>query len=351
MLAVFGISLSLVLTATMFDSARAFISPFYKLVVVEPNYNKKVSQIDPAIRAEIYRNTHIAQWLPEQTIYTYGLSLGNRSSIPIFGINEDAMPVVLAATQVRVAAGRLPTDRADEVMLHSTVAKSRGLWVGSQIGRDADSDDNLAGKWTIVGISDGETVLNLMPLTRATKGRPASGLLLVPRAGEMNELVADLDLIANDKVVMETPAYWNRFISQFLNQVDSLLTAVNVVIIFVLSLGVGLLNVIYFRQRVGEFGILRGIGYSRIFLARRVALESLTITALAWIIGMSLSAIVYQILNVLIFEPQGATLSLLNARALGGTVPVPIFVWVFSTATVAWQLRRLDPVAIIDRRD
>ncbi|MBI4788018.1 MAG: ABC transporter permease [Chloroflexi bacterium] len=350
-LAVFGISLSLVLTGTMFDSIRAFISPFHKLVIVEPNYNKRFAQIDPAVRAEIYRNGHIAQWLPEQTIYTYGLSLGNRSAIPIFAVNEDAMPAVLAATQVRVGAGRLPTDRADEVMLHSTVAKSRGLWVGSQIGRDADSDDNLAGKWTIVGISEGDTVLNLAPLTRATKGRPATGLLLIPRAGEMDALVAELDAIANEKVVMETPAYWNRFISQFLNQVDSILTFVNVVIVFVLSLGVGLLNVIYFRQRVGEFGILRGIGYSRLFLARRVALESLTITVLAWIVGMVLSAIVYQVLNVLIFEPQGATLSLFNMRALSGTLPVPIFVWLFSTATVAWQLRRLDPVAVIDRRD
>ena len=39
------------------------------------------------------------------------------------------------------------------------------------------------------------------------------------------------------------------------------------------------------------------------------------------------------------------------SRLVTGTLPVPVFVWLFSTVTIMWQLLRLDPVAVIDRRD
>ena len=108
---------------------------------------------------------------------------------------------------------------------------------------------------------------------------------------------------------------------------------------------------IYFRQRTSEFGVLAGIGFSRAFLVRRVTLEALLLTFVAWIMGMVLSIVIYQLLDAVIFAPQGTHLSILNVRLLTGTLPVPIFVWLFSTVTIMWQLMRLDPVAVIDRRD
>jgi hypothetical protein len=330
---------------------RAFASPYYKFVVVEPNYNKRYYQVDPGVRAEIRLNPHVAALLPVRTEYTYGMVLGIQQSYPLFAVSDDAMARLVTVTGTRLRDGRLPNARADEVALHEIIAKTRGLWIGSQIGRDVDSEDPIAGKWTVVGILEGDALLNLAPLDRVTKGRPANEILLIPRAGEMDALIADLNALATERVVVLTPAYFNEFIDRVLGQFDSLLTAINLVIIAVLSLGVGLLNLIYFRQRMGEFGLLAGIGYSRLFLVRRTALEALLLTVVAWFGGIALSALVYQILNVLVFEPQGTRLNLLNVRALGGTLPIPIFVWLFSTATVIWQLSRLDPVAVIDRRD
>ncbi len=350
-LAVFGISLSLVLSGAMFESARSFASPFAHVIVIEPNYNKRYTQIDPALRSEIRRNARAANVLPVQLQYTYGLAIGNRVGFPLFGVDDDALPLLLAATGARVIAGHLPTSRADQVALHASVAKSRGLWAGDFIGRDVDIDDALAGKWEIVGILDGETVLNVIPLERVTQRRPASGMLLIPHPGEMRALAAELDALETDRVVIETPAYWMRFLDRVLGQIDTILAAINIVIVVVLSLGVGLLNMIYFRQRVGELALLAGIGFSKFFLLRRVTLEALVLTAAAWLLGMAISAAVYRLLNVWVFEPQGVALNLLNPRAVAGTLPVPIFVWLFSTLTVAWQLARLDPVAVIDRRD
>ncbi len=350
-LAVFGISVSLVLTETIFEGVRAFVSPYYKFIVVEPNFAKKYLQIDPNTRAALIHDPHVAAVLPVDTTFVYGPILGIPQDFPVFAVDPDDMNALLAATGTNLIAGRLPAVNADEIALAESIAKTRGLWTGSQIGSELNNNDGINGKWTVVGIVGGDTVLNLAPLGRVDRGRTASGVLLVPRSSQMDALVADLNALESERVTFQTPAYWNRFIEGVLSQYDALVSSINIVIIGVLSVGVGLLNVIYFRQRMAEFGLLAGIGFSRLFLVRRVTLEALAVTVVAWLLGMGVSLIIYQVLGVLVFEPAGTTLRIFNQRLLLGTLPLPIFVWLFSTLTVVWQISRLDPVSVIDRRD
>lgn len=350
-LAVFGISLTLVLTATIFDGVRGFVSPYYKFVVVEPNYNKKYFRLDTGLRADLRQSEHLAVYAPVQTSFVSGTVLGIQTNFPIFGVSDELMAQMLAASDTTLLEGRLPTIRANEVALHDSIMKARGLQVGSLIGRDINSEDNLDGEWRVVGVTGGKTILNLVGLERLSRGRTPNEVVLIPKSGEMEGLVSDLTALETERATIQTPGYWNRFVERILGQYETLVTAINVVIIAVLSLGVGLLNMIYFRQRTGEFGVLAGIGFGRGFLLRRVTLEALLLTVVAWILGMLLSIAVYQILDALFFAPRGSPLSILNLRLLTGTLPVPIFVWLFSTVTIMWQLLRLDPVAVIDKRD
>ena len=350
-LAVFGISLTLVLTATIFDGVRGFVSPYYRFVVIEPNYNKKYYQLDSALRADVRQSKHLAVYAPVQTSYVSGTVLGIQTNFPIFGVSDELMPYLMNAAETTLLEGRLPTLREQEVALHDSLMKTRGLRVGDYVGREVNRDDNLSGKWQVVGVTGGSTVLNLVSLERLSNGRAPNEIILIPKAGAMQQLVADLAALETERAVIQTPGYWNRWVERTLSQYDTLVSAINVVIIAVLSLGVGLLNMIYFRQRTGEFGVLAGIGFSRVFLMRRVTLEALVLTLVAWILGMLLSLVIYQVLDVLVFAPQGTHLSILNVRLLSGTLPVPIFVWLFSTVTIMWQLWRLDPVTVIDRRD
>lgn len=350
-LAVFGISLTLVLTATIFDGVRGFVSPYYKFIVIEPNYNKKFYQLDTGLRADVRQSEHLAVYAPIQTSYVSGTVLGIQTNYPIFGVSDDLMGQMLQVTETTLVEGRLPGIHANEVALHDTLMKTRGLKVGDYIGRDVNTDDSLSGKWQVVGVTSGKTVLNLIALERVAEGRTPNEVILIPKAGEMDALARDVDALETERATIETPNYWNQFIERTLSQYDTLVTAINIVIIGVLSLGVGLLNMIYFRQRTGEFGVLAGMGFSRAFLMRRVTLESLLLTLVAWVLGMTLSLAIYQLLDFFIFTPQGTPLSIFNFRLLGGTIPVPIFVWLFSTVTIMWQLWKLDPVAVIDRRD
>lgn len=132
---------------------------------------------------------------------------------------------------------------------------------------------------------------------------------------------------------------------------DAIVWAINSIVVLVLSLLAGLLNFIYFMDRMNEFGLLLAIGYPRGFVVRRALLESLILTLLAWVFGILFSQVIYSLLNVLIFEPRGVSLTVLNWHALQFTLPIPIMVGFFAAGTVLWQLRSLDPMQMIERRD
>ena len=86
-------------------------------------------------------------------------------------------------------------------------------------------------------------------------------------------------------------------------------------------------------------------------MVRRALIESLVLTLFAWAFGILFSQVIYMSLNAVIFEPRGVSLTVLNWRAIQYTLPIPIMVGLFSAGTVLWQLRSLDPMQMIERRD
>jgi ABC-type antimicrobial peptide transport system permease subunit len=120
----------------------------------------------------------------------------------------------------------------------------------------------------------------------------------------------------------------------------------------VLSLVVGLLNNLFFKQRMNEFGLLAAIGYSRFALIRRVAVESFGVSLASWLLGVALGVVVLAWFNQAFMVPHGLLLNVLNWNVLLlHTLPIPLMVFAFGLSTVAWQLLRMDPITIIERRD
>jgi putative ABC transport system permease protein/lipoprotein-releasing system permease protein len=115
---------------------------------------------------------------------------------------------------------------------------------------------------------------------------------------------------------------------------------------------VGLLNNLFFRQRMNEFGLLAAVGYSRWGLIMRVAWESLGVTVAAWVIGVGLGVAVLSWFNAIFMLPHGLLMNIFDWNVLAlHTLPIPLMVFLFGMGTVAWQLLRLDPISIIERRD
>ena len=103
---------------------------------------------------------------------------------------------------------------------------------------------------------------------------------------------------------------------------------------------------------MNEFGLLAAIGYPRRQLAARVVLEGSLVVVAAWVMGGLLGSAVLSVFNSAYMVPHGLVLRVFDPGILlRATLPVPVMVLVFSVGTVMLQLLRLDPIAIIERRD
>ena len=283
--------------------------------------------------------------------------LAGNAQFDLYGFDQPGMGQLLSLYGDRVTAGRLPAANANEIAVSEEIARSRHVWVGGQLGNALDELDRLPDTFTVVGIIQGPTRLGVIPLDYMTEHylfeRRYQGLVVVPQAGHEQAVHDQLQqLVVGSAFRLFDWAYIKSKIDSLIANLDAINTFLILLVTIVLSLVVGLLNNLFFRQRMNEFGLLAALGYSRWGLIMRVAWESFGVTLAAWIIGVGLGVAVLSWFNVTFIVPHGLLMNVFDWNVLAlHTLPIPLMVFAFGMGTVAWQLLRLDPISIIERRD
>jgi ABC-type antimicrobial peptide transport system permease subunit len=118
----------------------------------------------------------------------------------------------------------------------------------------------------------------------------------------------------------------------------------------VAAIALATLNHIFFTQRKEEFGILNAVGRSRLWLVWRTMKETGSLVSVAWAVGAALCGIGLLSMQSLVYAPRGLTLDFFSLTPWLLTMPLPIAVVLASAGTIVRALRKLDPVAVIERR-
>lgn len=354
-LAVFGISLTGVLTGSISASAVEKVEVYRGAAMIAPNPKDGRNAVDANIKGDLARNPNLEATYPTIRVSTYMPTLAGQTSAHIYAVNREVYPVLMHAFELKLIQGQLPQTGTNQVALHKKFANARGFHVGDVIDPEKDDQEWLPEKLQVAGILDGPTVLSLASLEYVSASRGFQNypraVLAIPRSDAVTAAEEDLQNLDKDLVHPYTfTEEMQQYIRDF-SAMDTIVWSINSIVVLVLSLLVGLLNLIYFMDRMNEFGLLLGIGYSRAFVIRRALIEALVLTTAAWVFGILFSQVIYSALNAAVFEPRGVSLSVLNWRAIQFTLPVPIMVGLFSAGTVLWQLRKLDPMQMIERRD
>jgi ABC-type lipoprotein release transport system permease subunit len=283
--------------------------------------------------------------------------LAGNAQFDLYGFDPPGMGQLLSLYGDRVVAGRLPAANANEIAVSEEIARSRHLWVGGKVGNALDELDRLPDTFTVVGIIQGPTRLGVIPIDYMTEHylfeRRYQGLVVVPQPGHEQAVHDQLQtLVSGTAFRLFDWAYIKSKIDSLIANLDAINTFLILLVTIVLSLVVGLLNNLFFRQRMNEFGLLAAVGYSRWGLIMRVAWESLGVTLAAWLIGVGLGVAVLSWFNLTFIVPHGLLMNIFDWNVLAlHTLPIPLMVFAFGMGTVAWQLLRLDPISIIERRD
>jgi ABC-type antimicrobial peptide transport system permease subunit len=283
--------------------------------------------------------------------------LAGNAQFDLYGLDQPGMAQLLSLYDDRVIAGRLPKSDANEIAISEEIARSRHVWVGGQLGNAIDELDRLPDTFTVVGIIRGPTRLGVIPLDYMTQHylfeRRYQGLIVVPQAGHEQAVHDQVQRLIGDSAfrMFDWP-YIKGKIDSLIANLDTINRFLILLVTIVLALVVGLLNNLFFRQRMNEFGLLAAVGYSRWGLIWRVAWESLGVTVAAWVLGVGLGVAVLSWFNMTFMLPHGLLMNIFDWNVLAlHTLPIPLMVFLFGMGTVAWQLLRLDPISIIERRD
>jgi hypothetical protein len=283
--------------------------------------------------------------------------LAGQAQFDLYGLDQPGMTGLLALYGDQVMAGRLPRQNASEIAISEEIARSRHVWIGGTVGNGSDELDQLPDAFTVVGIIRGPTRLGVIPIDYMIQHylfeRRYEGLVVVPQTGHEQAVHDQLvKAIGTSPFRLFDWPYIKGKIDSLIANLDTINRFLVLLVTLVLSLVVGLLNNLFFRQRMNEFGLLAAIGYSRWGLIRRVAGESLGVTLAAWGLGVGLGVAVLSWFNETFIVPHGLLMNVFDWNVLLlHTLPIPLMVFAFGMGTVGWQLLRLDPISIIERRD
>lgn len=310
--------------------------------------------LSPNIGAALRHNPDVERVIPGLRASVRVQELNGSGSDPVMAVAPGDLAYFMGKVSLQVTEGRLPAGSHREIALHDVVLKNKGLKVGDEVGRDLDLNESLPAKWTIVGRLDGPFAMSVVPLAALREIQGVTGdttLFVFPKAGRMPMLNDYLSQLDSDKVATETISTTTRRFEDETKNVNIMLWSINGVTMIVLSLAVGLLNNIYFMQRIGEFGILSAIGYPISFLIRRTLMEATLLSVVGWLLGLGLAALGGEIIRGILFTPKGMALAHLSMRTIVFTIPIPILTGGFSLFTVIRRLRAFDAVTIVERRD
>ncbi len=351
-LAVFAVSTTASLTGSMiFSWQRGWLLPYQRYALVQALAGPLPEEwLRPLIRGGTVRRV-----LPLASASIRYVGLFGSEPRPVLGLRSSDAPLFLRHTGLTLVGGRLPREGEEGIALHEDLLRSRRLRVGDVVGRAA-GEDFLPGRFRVVGILAGPYPLavadyaGLRAAAGLTAARGQTAALLFARRGREAEVETYLAGLPRSLAQVYTYRGQSRLFEREMANINSLIWILNLITVSTMALAVALLNLVFFRQRMAEFGLLAALGFRRSFLLRRVTGEVLGITALAWGVGLLLATGILGLIARLYYAPRGIILVGVDERALTLTLPIPVLIVAFSLAAVAWQLARLDPVTILERR-
>lgn len=319
-------------------------------------FPKKDTRIPKPLLEEIAKHPSVERMIDSRNCFVRVKTLIGPMPFNLRAGRKEEMDFLLGRVHARLmSGGRLPEPGTNEVAIHENIMKANGWSIGREFGVDVDEEDWMVGRFKIVGILAGPVPVGVCsfeylnnPLQYAFAAKLWEREIVVAKPGRTAEMNAFLRTFKEVKVYDKARAVDD--VTQGFDRIILVFRFISILLIVVVSFVVGLINNIFFAQRIDEFAVLLAIGHTQRRLFRMVAGETAAMMALSWGLGLALGLGIFAVFRETVMAPRGIPLPFWQPGAILVSLVLPLVAQAFAVVTVLGKLRRLDPVTIIERR-
>jgi len=334
------------------DSTLVYTREFDEWTLVFP---KRDTRLPKSLIQEIAAHPAAERVIDSRNCFVRVKTLIGPMPFNLRAAKPEEIDYLLKKVNARLKEGSLPRPGTSEVALHENIMKANGWSIGREFGIDVDEEDWMPGRFRVVGVLDGPTPVGVCsfeflnnPLQYAFSAKLWERVVAVAKPGRIAELNAFLRSRKDVKVYDKTRAVDD--VVQGFDRIILVFRFISITLIIVVSFVVGLLNNIFFAQRIDEFAVLLAIGHTKRRLFRMVWGETAVMMTLSWALGLGLGLGLFAAFRSIVLLPRGIPIPFWQIGPLIVSAALPIVAQVFAVVTVLGRLRRLDPVRIIERR-
>jgi hypothetical protein len=337
------------------ETAAADVKPLESFTVVAP---ARRPAFDDSLRAWVARAPGLERVVPVRALWVRHPMIVGDAYCALLLVSAREVSPLATRLGLRVTQGRLPDADHPGVALHADVARARGLGIGQRFGSLADPDDSTPGSYEIVGLLAGPGRIAL-GVTGAglfeqfVMARVPSYQLVLSLPGAKPASDAYLRALRDGDgpalQVTDERAMRDRMEKSLAN-LPVLVTFVSLALSLVVALVVALLQIVLFQARADEHAILLVLGHRPGRLVARAVGECAAIALVAWALGAGLALALLQAYSRWQFEPRGLLMRPFDPQPVVASLAVPIVSVLVAAVALSLQLRRMDPVDIVQRR-
>jgi ABC-type lipoprotein release transport system permease subunit len=309
------------------------------------------SKINEDLIRKIKENENTEKVIPCNVEFTnFNMPLGGDNILLVYKVTEDDMNFMICRMELKLVEGKIP-NRENEIVLHSRLAKSKGLQVGDKIGHEVNEGEALNGVYTVAGIVDGESIISLI----SSSEREAEGCSALAVFHKKDKLVESNDFLINS---IKTSGIDVETYSESLNrqqndngQLKTILNIVQVIVVIVMTVAIVNLSYLHFFHRRKEFGILQALGCSGNEITKKVFREIGILQLVGYVLGLVLAIVAGIYIKNALFDKRGLPFQVISLQAFMQTAVIPIFICIFNIVPVSRLLKRIDPIAIAQGKE
>lgn len=299
----------------------------YKVAVIEDSIDVNKDEIESFDSVE--------RVIQGEVTYGSGMLPIANLSVMFIKVDTDEMDYVMNHMEAKVIEGRLP-EKYNEIVLTTYGANTANVKVGDYVGTEYGDVLYLRGNYKVVGIIKSKYNFYLGYSNNKNKS------IISIRDNKGRELEESLKEYCNK----ETSITSYDGISEFSDTMSTILAGLGVLAIGLFSLGIWISSVnltkANIKNLIGEYRILRFLGYKKSFIRRRVSSQLLLIMLLSAIVGIVLGGFINIIFNNLYCIPRGIAYSEFNLYIIIIPIVVALILFVLSSISTKKIIDKLD---------